>query len=97
MKNRIVRFINAIFPIDDEQESSRIYDNSTIMEEMYKSDGKYYEIRNEWKRVYFFCNIVIGVGHSLKGCFRILWILNNFNNIDRMYYDSWSLNLRVYL
>lgn len=61
---------------------ARIYDNSTIMEEMYKSDGKYYEIRNEWKRVYFFCNIVIGVGHSLKGCFRILWILNNFNNID---------------
>lgn len=54
MKNRIVRFINAIFPIDDEQESSRIYDNSTIMEEMYKSDGKYYEIRNEWKRVYFY-------------------------------------------
>lgn len=33
---------------------ARIYDNSTIMKEMYKSDGKYYEIRNEWKRVYFY-------------------------------------------
>lgn len=34
------------FPDCDEEETgTRIYDNSTIMEKMYKSDGKYYEIR----------------------------------------------------
>lgn len=64
------------------------------MEEMYKSDGKYYEIRMNGNGGGYFCNIVRS---SLKGCFRILWMLNNnFNNNRRdVYYDSWCVSVTV--